>query len=629
MNWTEYGSEKANDIVSCDVECFYDKSRGISLSVLPIWKYVDHPETFPYLISFHTEGWSWVGDPKEFTEWGRLDGKTVAMHNASFDGLVWRRLVRDGVVPGSCQPARFLCTADLASYLRLSRRSLAFTVKSLYGVELEKQTRDDAEGRTAADMKRDPEFWARMLAYGASDAEWCWRIAVDHGGKFPARYQRVSEKAREAAWEGVPIDAASLSDALGLLETRCHEFLKLLPWYPDMPALSTPALRAHGRACGISVPGSLAKESPAGREFFETYGPKFPWVRAVRDYRQANMMLSKCRNLEAGLTPANRFPYSAVFFGANTGRFTAGVKRGGDDDREDSNKFNLLNLPREPLQGVDLRGMIVPPKGHKLFVGDYAQVEPRILLHAAGDLETLRLIQKDGLKIYEAMAIRLFGLAPEQAKGLKNRDPQMYATVKGMTLGFGYGMGEKKFVLSAPKYTDGKYCPTLDQAREAKYKYRATNPLVVALWRRHQSALLSSAVNRDATHRIELPSGRWLEYYDPIQAATKDDDTGEPRMELLVRQTYGDEHKRIYGAKCVENYCQATSFDVLVDALCAVWDAGYHVPFSLYDEIIAYVPDDDPERHGRELARLMVSSSPWAADIPLDVEWHIVDRYFK
>jgi hypothetical protein len=612
-NWRAYGTEPKSQIVSLDVETYYNTKTKVSLSDLPVWNYVFHP------------------DPRDFKDWDKLTGKTIAMHNASFDALVFKRMQMEGAIPASCQPARFVCTADLCAYMRLAKRSLQFAMKMLYGKDISKSVRTDADGMTARDLKSNSEGWRQMMEYGADDATHCRQIAVDFIDQWPAVYQRVSELNREASWAGVNVDVERIlgtndaPGALNVLQELANKYLNDMPWYPEFPALSAKAHRAQGRKDGIAVPASLAKDSERGREFFEEY-KDIAWVQAIKEYRQVNMLLGKVSNLAEGLREDGTFPYQMVFFGANTGRFTGGMK---DEDREDSNKFNLLNLPRFELQGIDLRKMIVAPKGHKLFIGDYSQVEARLLLWYAGDRETLRMIEEEGFNVYEAMAIKLLNMAPEEAKGLKDRDPKTYHMVKGMVLGFGYGMAEERFVMQAPQLTGGKYAPTLDESLKAKIKYRSTNPLVPNLWRRHQSALLSSVYNKDATHRIQMASGRWLEYYDPQQVIVVDEKTKKERMEVVVRQTRGGDHNRIYGAKCVENMCQATGADILFDAWCAVVDAGYKPVFTLYDEIVCPVPDDKPEEHGKIISDLMIRSSPWLKGCPLGTEWKLVDRYCK
>lgn len=367
MDRTDWGKETPSDLVAIDVETYFDKE--MSLRKMSTWEYVFHPKTFPYMMSVKTDTYNWCGDPREFYMWDLFDGKVVCAHNASFDGLVWKRMVRDGVVPKGCKPKRWVCTADLAAYLRV-KRNLQSVVKELYGEDISKQERSDAEGKTADDMKADGT-WDAMVKYGLHDALWCYRIACDHIKDWPAVDQFISEQNREESWRGFSVDVNAVrgdSGALESLKTKVFRYRKDIPWYPDESELSPIALRKQARAEGIKVPASLAKSDEAAQKFFQEYSSKVPWVAAVRNFRAANTMLKKVESLDRGVREDGTFPYSSVYYGANTGRFTAGT---GGNNEDSGGKFNLFNLPRGELQGVDLRGLIVPRKGYKLFVGDY------------------------------------------------------------------------------------------------------------------------------------------------------------------------------------------------------------------------------------------------------------------
>ena len=91
----------------------------------------------------------------------------------------------------------------------------------------------------------------------------------------------------------------------------------------------------------------------------------------------------------------------------------------------------------------------------------------------------------------------------------------------------------------------------------------------------------------------------------------------------------------MYGGKLTDNEMQASGFDFLVDAWCAIADRnrkkddGSSVLWTLYDEFVCEVPEKTAHSDGEELAALMTQSSPWAAGLPLGVEWKIADRYFK
>jgi hypothetical protein len=622
MTWKTYGSESPGDIVAMDFESTY--SDLISLRKLSAWDYINHPDTEIYLVSLWSEGFNWVGHPKD-APWDKLTGKTVVAHNMSFDLVCFERLRKDKVVPDSCQPLRFACTADCTAFFR-SKRSLQSAAKNFFGTELSKQVREDAKGKTYEQLKGNPE-WDALLEYALSDAEWCWKIAVEKFKDWPAVEQRQSELNRTASFAGLHADREGLEAAIAVLEEALFGYGRDIPWYPDEPALSPKAVRAQGRKDGIDVPASLAKSDEAGEAFFQKYGDEFPWVKAIRFFRSTNILLSKLKTMENSLRPDGTFAYTSTYFGAHSGRLTAGVKR---ETAADSvgGAFNLYNLPRGELLGVNLRNLIVPPKGHMFLIADYAQIEARVLLWMAGDTDTLALISK-GMNLYEAAAVRILGLTPEEADGLKKRDPAMYQFVKAVVLGAGYGIGWRKFKLTAPLLTGGAYVPNDQESEQAIATYRSTNPKVVSLWHHHHAALMSSAINGDPTHVVPLPSGRKISYYEPKYVLLESTFTGKKQNELVAANILGEPPRRIWGSRIVENVAQSIARDILRDAWVALVDSGFDITFTVYDELVANVASADADTELPRMLDIMCHSSPWAEGLPLAAEGDIVDRYTK
>ena len=653
MNWKTYGSEPPEQIVAIDFESYYDAET--SLRKMSAHAYVDAVD--PYLVSIVGADFEWVGHPKDFSEWDRLTGKVVVAHNMAFDILFFRKLQKNGTIPESCRPLRFACTADCTSYLR-SKRSLQSAVKNFFGVDISKQVREDAKGKTYDEL-RASDSWQAMLAYGLDDSRWCRRIAVEKFPLWPACEQRLSELNREAASAGIHVDREALEAGIAKLEEALFEYGKAIPWYPDEPALSTKAVRAQGRKDGILVPASLAKSDEEGEAFYREYGDRFPWVKAIRDYRSTNILLAKLKTMAANLRPDGTMPYTSTYFGAHSGRLTAGVKKESAAD-DVGGSFNLYNLPKFEMQGVNLRHLLVPPPGHKFMILDYAQVEARIVLWVAGDEATLERI-RSGYNVYEAAAVNVLGR--EDTKGLKKKEPKTYAFVKATVLGANYNMGGPRFRETAPLLTGGEYRPDAAEAAEAIAKYRAANPKIVAQWHYHQAMLMSSASNRDATHVVRLPSGRKIAYFNPEYALVVDDAGNGQRRELLAAQVLGDAPRRIYGGKVFENCAQSIARDVLRDGWIAMTDAGYEVNWTVYDEFVVPVPDDGcgnsgcrwchPENFGKDgsyrgtapevpmsescgfdlaakdLRRLATQSSPWAAGLPLDSDVELASHYQK
>lgn len=615
--------EEIAECIAADFETYFDDE--VSLRKLNPWAYVFHPKTAPYLLALEGPGWSWCGDPRDFTEWHKLDGKLITAHNASFDALVWQRAKQDGIIPKDCNPKRWVCTADLAAYHRVYR-SLQNAVKQLYGEELSKEYRHDAKGKTREELRADPA-WPKIVAAGGLDAKWSRRIAVDYLPGWPVKEQAFSQWNRESGWRGFHVNQQLAEDSEDLLSKKVFEFGKALPWYPEHAALSPIAFRKQGRAAGISVPASLAKSDEKAQEFYAKYAtPEYPWVGAYRDYRQANMMLEKVKTLRGLVREDGTAPFQSVYFGAHSGRLTSGVKRKAAED-DSGGKFNLYNLPKGELQGVNLRHMISARPGKKFVIADFAQIEARLLLHYAGDTDTMDLI-REGYNIYEARATQLLGIA--DAKGLKHRDPLTYAMVKALVLGAGYQMGWKRFRLQAPVLTGGAYKPSEEQAQEAIRTFRNKSPLITQFWSRHQLYLTNSAVQADPTHRVQLKSGRWITYFEPHFEVTENPNTGQPRTEIFAAMLKGEKPQRLFAGRITENIMQSTGYDVLSDCTPLIDDLDdCEAIFTIYDEIVAEVPEKKAQEYGEEIARIMVSSSPWLDGCPLEVEWGIHDYYTK
>ncbi len=653
MTWKTYGSEPAEKLVAIDWESPY--SDEISLRKMSAHAYTQMVD--PYLISVVGEDFEWVGHPKDFKEWDYLTGKVVVAHNMAFDSLFFHKLQAAGVIPATCIPLRLACTADCTAYFR-SKRSLQAAVKNFFGTDISKQVRDDAKGKSYEEL-HGSDAWGDMLTYGLDDSRWCRKIAVEKFSAWPAIEQRLSELNRISSQAGVYINREALESGIATLEEALFGYGRDIPWYPDEPATSDMAIRVQGRKDGILVPASLAKNDAAGEAFYQQYKDQFKWVAAVRNFRSTNILLAKLKTMAKNLRTDGTMPYTSTYFGAHSGRLTAGVKK--ESARDDvGGSFNLYNLPKFEMQGVNLRHLLIPPPGHKFLIADYSQVEARVVLWVSGDTATLDRIRQ-GYNVYEAAAVNILGR--EDTKGLKHAEPKTYAFVKATVLGANYNMGGPRFMDSAPTLTGGEYRPDAKKAAEDIAKYRAANSKIVSQWHYHQAMLMSSAANGDATHVVALPSGRKITYYNP-QYVMVEDDNGKPRRELMASQVLGAAPRRLYGGKIFENVSQSIARDILRDAWVVAVDAGYEVNWTVYDEFVIPVPilgacdnsgcrwchPENFDKKGayvgagpqvpmsprcsfdvaaKDIHRIMVSSSPWASGLPLDTEIDIADHYKK
>lgn len=619
-------STEGEKFAAVDYETYYDKEY--SLRTMSTWSYVFDEDKFDaYLVAITDgKGIKYVGHPSKF-DWSLLKGYTLVAHNVGFDGLVTKRLIQDGIIPVFIGDCEWVDTADLISYLHC-KRSLKDGVQQFLGIDMSKAVRDQMKGKThaqaiAAGMEEE------LLKYGGMDADYCLQLWHKLQHLWPEAERRISKENRESGWRGININEAALNHALrGMgkaefngwstdekfvgIDIQTFNALQAIPWVKDgEKPLSPHAIRAAGHKAGIGAPSSFGQDNPEFMVWEDVNAEKFPWVRAIRDFRRLNTVNKKLHNIENGVHDGV-FSYQCKYWGASTGRFSGGGDGGG--------KFNVQNMYRGPIFGVDVRKLFVPPAGHKFIVSDYAQVEARVLLWRAGDKSFLELLAKEG-NLYQAYAKKR-GLY--KGNNLKKDDPNLYQHSKVGVLSCGYQCGWSRY-RSVAETTYGLVM-SKEQAQEAVYAYRAIFPLVPERWEHHKIGLEWSVNRKDPTHEVALASGRDLVYYNPrIKLETSDG-----KKQIVASDTPGGNATRLYGGLITENEIQATCRDLLRDAWLAAVDAGYTVCLSVHDELVFVVPDAKANAETlADIKRIMTTCSPWLAGCPLDVESHVLEYYTK
>ena len=80
--------------------------------------------------------------------------------------------------------------------------------------------------------------------------------------------------------------------------------------------------------------------------------------------------------------------------------------------RLSSSDPNLQNIPIRTATGREIRKAFIAPRGSKLVVADYSQIELRILAHMSGDAALIQAFE-EGQDIHRATAAKIFGVAPD------------------------------------------------------------------------------------------------------------------------------------------------------------------------------------------------------------------------
>jgi DNA polymerase len=582
---------------SIDFETYYDAE--VSADTLGAWAYARHPDAEPYLVAIcGTNGTQYCGDPAG-APWAEMAGHTWVSHNAGFDQLFWIRLVSAGKIPGD-GPKNWWCTASMSAYLQ-APRSLAGAAEHLLGVKVDKSQRDSMKGVRWSDLNFIGQ--QGMVEYAQKDANTCLQLWVKHSDNWPTPERELADHTVTMGWQGLPVDFAGVALGASALQAQLEISAAGIPWVAQgKKPTSRKEFDAYCRAEGLPVPESMAKDDEDFAMWLDQHADGHPVVGHMRTWRRLNMLLKKVETLHKRTDADHHFRYGLKYCGAqHTGRWS------GDAG------FNVQNLPRGEMFGVDLRTYFRAPAGYTFVITDLSQIEPRVLNYLAGN-EAMMEALRDGWNVYEAGA-NSWGWAFTKGE-LKRENPAGYAMAKAMTLGLGYGMGPDKFERAAPALTGGAYRPTRMEAEKAAFDFRAKNKGITGLWNRMDDALKA---NIGGKLEVELPSGRTIQYWDLKRG----------KRGIEGRTILGYPHENLYGALLVENMVQATAREIFANGLLACVDEGLDVRLHVHDEIVTLAPVDAVADVQAQQERLMTTPPQWMPDIPLACETTISEVYCK
>ncbi|HEU4440158.1 MAG TPA: DNA polymerase, partial [Methylomirabilota bacterium] len=445
--------------------------------------------------------------------------------------------------------------------------------------------------------------------------------------------QRLWELTVEANSRGVALDTLSLGPAIAAAEaaeaTLAERFEALTGVRPSQVAKAAAAL-------GVK---SLAKAEVRRQLRRPDLEPK---VREALEARRsfAKSSVKKLRAMQDRVEGDGRLRGALAYCGAErTGRWSSwgvqlqnmprGLGEGTEEAFEILSFHGLEVLYLDPLKTVSdmLKGFLVGP----FLVGDFAQVEARVLAWLAGQGDLLRAFAA-GDDIYCEMAGAIYG----HRVGKEDRDAALGIAKRQLgkvaVLGCGYGLGPEKLRTQLDENFD--VVASAEVCERTVYAYRRRYPRIPKLWRLLEDGFSHVIVARPAKSvqvgpvrmgyrelygrpfaYIQLPSSRALWYFDPREGPA-----------YFGRNIYAGgrwEQVPTYGGKLAENVTQAVSRDLLAEAMLRLDAAGFEVAFTVHDEVVA---------EGGDLAkfkRLLVEAPAWAAGLPISADAFETRRYRK
>lgn len=318
----------------------------------------------------------------------------------------------------------------------------------------------------------------------------------------------------------------------------------------------------------------------------------------------AKSTLLETRSTKLGAIGATgRWPFDVEYSGANqTHRFSGGSGAGG----------NPQNFTRDSA----LREAVEAPKGCLLVVGDFSQIEVRLVAGLAKDPALMSIFLKGG-DPYCEMASMYYGRTITKADVAERRFG------KETLLGRGYAMGPGKFQKRL-KIVTGQTISD-EEAWQSTVWYRSRFSKVPALWEELESCIkymvdslfLGKNIGLPVQlgyESIWLPSGLKMLYPNLRQQLGK---RNKPEWvyEVYDKGVLGT--RTLYGGKVLENICQSLAGELCKDVMQKM---GKYVVGQVHDEVILVVPEEEAENAADKLYQVMTASPAWLPDIKLEAE---------
>ena len=487
-----------------------------------------------------------------------------------------------------------------------------------------------------------PERWELFKAYNLRDVETEMSIQQKLS-KFPVmesewRNYTLDQQIND---RGILLDRTLVTQAI-----RCDEQFKEahMEQARDVTGLDNPnspvQLKAWLAEKGVDA-DSLSKAAVA--EMLEKADGEVELALSLRQ-ELAKSSVKKYAAMEAVVGSDDRARGLIQFYGASrTGRYAGRL-------------VQVQNLPQNHLPDLDtvrslirdgnfdavemlydsvpmvlselIRTAFIPKDGCRFFVADFSAIEARVIAWIAGERWRQEVFASGG-DIYCASASQMFHV-PVEKHGV-NGHLRQKGKIAELALGYGGAVGALK-AMGALNYglQEDELKPLVDA-------WRQSNPHITKLWWNVDKAVCTCVRERTSTEThgirfqyqsgmlfITLPSGRRLAYVKPKMGLNRFGN------ESVTYEGVGEQKKWLrlesYGPKFVENIVQATSRDILAEAMLRLDAHGYKIVMHVHDEVVIEAPADASLE---EISSKMSLSPAWAKGLLLRADGYVTDFYKK
>jgi DNA polymerase I-like protein with 3'-5' exonuclease and polymerase domains len=598
-----------------DFESYYD-SKTFTLKKMSMIEYVRSPEFKAFGLAY-----AWADNangPVSVPVWvpgsqipnfcskvaNAIGWPNIAMvgHNVKFDATILREVYE-------CVPGQFVCTKAMSKAVfakSIKGHSLADLAEH-FGLQSKGVMKTDGLRELTAEQEKE------LADYCIRDVELCRKIFDLLRKDFPesqyeAMHRTVSMFVNSKLQLNAPLLEKTAKEEALRRETIFKEigidkkefasnakFPKLL----EREGYSVPTKSSPRTGKIISA---LALGDPEFLEMAEEGNERLKTLCEARIAAKSTLLETRSSKL-AAIGRTGLWPFDVEFSGADqTHRFSGGSGAGG----------NPQNFTRDSA----LREAVEAPQDYSLVVGDFSNIELRIVAYLSKDLGLVQAIEA-GVDLYCDFASVFYGRKITKADAKERRFG------KCAILGLGYGMGATKFAKTVRLQTGETL--TEEQARKAVDLYRTRYGGVPRLWEKlDDSIIVLAGMVKPAFEKWDLPVTMvkeaiilpsLLKVRYPNLRQVKEERRTEWVYDVYNKRNL--EQRKIYGAKLLENITQALAGELCKTAMLKM---GENVTGLVHDEIHVLCKRGLESPTAQKLKRVMSVSPSWLPNMKLDAE---------
>ncbi|MDX5124676.1 DNA polymerase [Lactobacillus paragasseri] len=581
-----------------------------------------------------------------------LDDPTIikSAFNAQFERVCLSRFVSHRLKPAGWHCSRVwsatlglpLSLRDVGTVLGLPRQKITAGKELVrYFCTPCKPTKAN-QNRTRNFPYHAPDKWQQFKQYNQRDVEVEMEITKKLE-RFP-----VSQNEWENYWidqdindRGIRINQQLVNNAIKCQNVFHDQYLQTAKKVTGLANPNSPLqLKDWLRQQGVKT-DSLSKVSVA--QLLQTTTGTVHQVLALRQLL-SKLSVKKYQAMQKAMCQDGRVHGLLQFYGANrTGRWAGrlvqvqNLPRNSMPDLEEARELvKQGNVPAlamlydsvPDVLSQLIRTAFIPSKNHHFYVADFSAVEARVIAWLSNEKWRQESFAKNE-DIYCASASQMFGV-PVVKHGI-NGELRQKGKIAELALGYGGSIGALK-AMGATKLglTDDELPPLVQMWRNA-------SPHIVQFWwdvdkaakeciKTHLSQTTHGMkfIYRSGCMFLRLRSGRYLCYPQPKIGINR---FGSELITFMGINTVKKwDRIETYGAKLAENIVQATSRDLLAEAMRRLEAADNPVVMHIHDEAVIDAPAD---RSLDTIVQLMTKVPDWANVLILNAAGFVSDFYKK